>query len=115
MWAPVQEGPSTDSAQEEEDVDYGDILKSFLFARQKCPEGRFLSVIAGGNLGNEIWEYMSLYAIARLFGEKYKLAPYVHPGLKASVETAFERYFRGVYLISNRKIDGFGRYFMELQ
>lgn len=93
VWAPIQQETmySSSSTQEEDDADYGDILRSFLFPQKKCPKGRFLSVIPGGNLGNMIWEYMSLYVIARLFGEKYNLVPYVNFEIKAAVETAFEK------------------------
>lgn len=90
MWS-QDETPSANKALEQ-DEDYSEILRAFLYPPQKCPKGRFLSVLPGGNLGNMIWEYMSLYVIAKLFGEKYDLVPYVNYELREAVETTFERY-----------------------
>lgn len=74
------------------DYDYEDTLRSFLFSPKQCPSGRFLSVIPGGNLGNLVWEYMSLYVIAELFGKKFQLKPYVNDEMKDTIETTFQRY-----------------------
>lgn len=90
LWNRFQQLPATEPPQEEEDYDYAEILKSFLFDQLKCPEGRFLSAIPGGNLGNLIWEYMSLYVIANFFGKRYNLTPYINPSMKKSIESAFE-------------------------
>lgn len=91
LWDRLHQQPSSPQPPEQdEDIDYADILKSFLFDQQKCPNGRFLSAIPGGNLGNLIWEYMSLYAIAHLFGKKYNLVPYVNPTMKKSIESVFD-------------------------
>lgn len=73
------------------DDDYVDSVKSALFPKKPCPPGRFISAINKGNLGNVIWEYMSLYVIAQKFGGKFNLTPYISYEMKETVETTFER------------------------
>ncbi|KAF5292791.1 hypothetical protein FQA39_LY13836 [Lamprigera yunnana] len=56
----------------------------------KCP--KLLSVIHGGNLGNQIFEYMSLYAYAKLFKDA-DILPYCPNRLKRNLERVFEKLF----------------------
>lgn len=67
-------------------------LRRMLFPPTQCPDGRFLSVIPGGNLGNLIWEYMSVFVLYQMLGKTYNLKPYVTKHMKDTIETVFQRY-----------------------
>ncbi|CAG9818396.1 unnamed protein product [Phaedon cochleariae] len=53
---------------------------------RKCPQGGIVTVNQGGRLGNQIWEYASVWAVSKLTG----LEPYVPGCIRNTIDELFE-------------------------
>lgn len=54
--------------------------------RSQCPQYGIVTIMQGGRLGNQMWEYASVWALARRTG----LEPYVPKCLKMKLDQVFE-------------------------
>lgn len=52
----------------------------------RCPKNGIVTVVQGGRLGNQIWEYASVVAVAKVTG----LQPYVPGCIKSTLEPLFQ-------------------------
>lgn len=57
-----------------------------LWRREHCPQDGIVTVIQGGRLGNQLWEYASVWALARRTG----LEPYVPRCIRHRLDQVFE-------------------------
>lgn len=57
-----------------------------LWRRQRCPQDGIVTVMQGGRLGNQLWEYASVWAVARRTG----LEPYVPRCIHSRLDQVFE-------------------------
>ncbi|XP_018321724.1 galactoside 2-alpha-L-fucosyltransferase 2-like isoform X2 [Agrilus planipennis] len=56
-----------------------------------CPDGNIITVGFGGQLGNRIWEYMSLYAAYQLYKDECRFYPYVPMEITKDMEVVFQK------------------------
>ncbi|XP_056631621.1 galactoside 2-alpha-L-fucosyltransferase Sec1-like [Diorhabda sublineata] len=71
----------------EQSLCLNNIRKKRSFNRAKCPQYGIITVMQGGRLGNQIWEYASVWAYARETG----LEPYIPRCIKLKLETIFDK------------------------
>lgn len=57
-----------------------------VWKRAQCPQYGIVTIVQGGRLGNQMWEYASVWALARRTG----LEPYVSKCIKLKLDQVFE-------------------------
>lgn len=62
------------------------IKKKKILRRLRCPQYGIVTIVQGGRLGNQMWEYASVWALARRTG----LEPYIPRCIKVKLDQVFE-------------------------
>uniref|UniRef100_A0A6P7FBU9 L-Fucosyltransferase n=1 Tax=Diabrotica virgifera virgifera TaxID=50390 RepID=A0A6P7FBU9_DIAVI len=71
----------------EQSLCVNDIRKKKPLKPGKCPENGIITVEQGGRLGNQIWEYTAVFALARETG----LDPYIPRCIKLKLDSVFDK------------------------
>lgn len=83
----VGRGPVRTYADFEQSLCTINIKKSKTWRLNRCPQYGIVTIMQGGRLGNQMWEYASVWALARRTG----LEPYVPRCIKVKLDQVFEQ------------------------
>lgn len=72
--------------------------EDFGASKRDCPLGPILTTPFVGNLGNNIWEYMSVYVMSAIYNRKLYVKPYIDEMMRKRLEKVFEPYVYSLHV-----------------
>ncbi|XP_023016250.1 galactoside 2-alpha-L-fucosyltransferase Sec1 [Leptinotarsa decemlineata] len=83
----TERGPAKTYTDFEQSLCMSNIKKKRIWRMGRCPQYGIVTIMQGGRLGNQMWEYASVWALARRTG----LEPYIPRCIKIKLDLVFEQ------------------------